>query len=66
MRLAVARYELLSAQARDAFLFVRRRDGAILEANKAAEVMYGLARDQLLTLTVYDLRAPRTRYLADE
>jgi PAS domain S-box-containing protein/putative nucleotidyltransferase with HDIG domain len=65
MRLAVARYELLSAQARDVFLFVRRRDGAILEANRAAELMYGLTRDQLLALTIYELRAPRARQLAD-
>ena len=51
------RYQLLAGEARDAMLFVRRRDGRILEANRAAESMYGHSRDELLGLTVHDLRA---------
>ena len=52
------RYELLAQHTRDIVLFVRRRDGRILEANAAAEAAYGYSRDELLGLTVHDLRAP--------
>jgi PAS domain S-box-containing protein len=51
------RYELLSDQARDIMLFVRERDGAIIEANLAAEQAYGYSRQDLLGLTIFDLRA---------
>ena len=51
------RYELLAAEARDAMLFVRGRDGRILEANRAAESVYGYTRDELLRLSIEDLRA---------
>lgn len=50
------RYELLSDQARDIMLFVRERDGAIMEANRAATDAYGYTRDELLRLSVFDLR----------
>ena len=53
---ALRRYELLAAEARDILLFVRRRDGQILEANRAAESAYGYSRDALLRLTIHDLR----------
>ncbi len=59
----MARYELLSKHARDIVLFVRARDGKILEANSAAEQAYGLSRAELCTRTIYDLRAPETRAL---
>ena len=58
---ALRRYELLAAEARDVMLFVRQRDGRILEANRAAEQMYGYGRDELLRLTIRDLRAEETR-----
>ena len=51
------RYELLADQARDIMLFVRERDGAIIEANLAAEQAYGYSRRDLLGLTIFDLRA---------
>ena len=54
------RYELLAAEARDIMLFVRRRDGRILEANRAAESAYGYSRDELLRLTIHDLRGSET------
>jgi PAS domain S-box-containing protein len=54
------RYELLAAEARDIMLFVRRRDGRILEANRAAESAYGYSRDALLRLTIHDLRDSET------
>jgi two-component system cell cycle sensor histidine kinase/response regulator CckA len=49
------RYELLSKDARDIILIVQR-DGRILEANEAAVRAYGYTPEELLTLTVYDLR----------
>lgn len=58
------RYELLSAEARDIILFVRLEDGRILEANRAAEQAYGYSRDELLALTVHDLRGDGASRLA--
>ncbi len=55
------RYELLAAHSRDIILFMRREDGRILEANRAAEKAYGYSREQLLGLGIHDLRAPETR-----
>ena len=57
---ALRRYKLLADEARDAMLFVRRRDGRILEANKAAESMYDHTRDELLGISIHDLRADET------
>ena len=56
-----AKYRLLMEQAGDAILFVRPDDGRILEANRAAERMYGRSGEQLRTLSVLDLRAPAER-----
>ncbi len=49
-------YELLIRHGRDVILFVRLKDGGILEANAAAEKTYGYSRDELLNMTVFDLR----------
>ncbi|PIP35903.1 MAG: hypothetical protein COX20_08790 [Desulfobacterales bacterium CG23_combo_of_CG06-09_8_20_14_all_52_9] len=57
---ALHRYELLAVHSRDIILFMRRDDGRILEANVAATKSYGYSRDELLKLTIYDLRAPET------
>jgi PAS domain S-box-containing protein len=57
------RYELLIAHSRDIILFVRRADGCILEANDAATKAYGYDREELLTLTINDLRAADTKSL---
>jgi len=57
---ALRRYELLAAEARDIMLFVRRRDGRILEANRAAESAYGYPREELLRLSIHDLRDSQT------
>ncbi|MFW5741385.1 MAG: PAS domain S-box protein [Myxococcota bacterium] len=56
-------YQLLAAHARDIILLIDRRDGRILEANAAAVTAYGYERDELLGLTVFDLRAGETREL---
>ncbi len=49
------RYELLASHSRDIILFLDR-DGNILEANQAAVDTYGYTREQLLELTIFDLR----------
>ena len=54
------RFRLLAEQARDIMLFVRTADGRILEANVAAEKAYGYTKEELLVLSISDLRAPET------
>lgn len=49
------RYRLLSETTRDVILFVEF-DGRIIEANRAAADVYGYPHEELLDLTVYDLR----------
>ncbi|HUO61533.1 MAG TPA: ATP-binding protein [Candidatus Acidoferrales bacterium] len=60
------RYQLFSENARDIIVFVRATDGQILEANDAAIAAYGYSREELLQLTIYDLRADKTLRLTDE
>ena len=60
---ALRRYELLSGESRDIILFMRRDNGRILEANAAATKAYGYSHDELLTLSIQDLRAPDTQAL---
>lgn len=55
------RYELLAANSRDIVLFMRRDDGRILEANVAATRAYGYSREDLLGMTVRDLRSDGER-----
>lgn len=58
------RYQLLSERARDTVLFIRR-DGRIIEANRAAVEAYGYTHDELVTLSIQDLRAPESRVLTE-
>ena len=60
------RYELLAQHSRDIILFVRRNDGQILEANAAAVASYGYNYEELLGLTVKELRAPETMGMTAE
>jgi PAS domain S-box-containing protein len=60
---ALRRHELVVQQSRDVILFMRHEDGRIVEANPAATVAYGYTRDELLNLTIHDLREPETRAL---
>ncbi len=46
-REAAARYRTLFEQGNDAMLVVRLRDGQVLEANRAAAALYGVARGEL-------------------
>ncbi|HET6437939.1 MAG TPA: PAS domain S-box protein [Anaeromyxobacter sp.] len=50
------RYQLLAEHSRDIFLFVRPDDGRVVEANASAVAAYGYGREELLGLTVFDLR----------
>ncbi|HSL44773.1 MAG TPA: PAS domain S-box protein [Anaerolineales bacterium] len=60
------RFELLSEHSRDIILFIDFKDGHILECNAAAVKAYGYSREELLTLTVQDLRAGDTKNLTAE
>jgi protein-histidine pros-kinase len=55
---ASLRYELLARHSRDIILLLRLTDRRVLEANAAAAGAYGFEREELLTKTIYDLRAP--------
>ena len=59
-REALHRYELLAEHSRDVIIFFRRSDGRVLEANAAARTTYGYTRDELMQLSVRDLRAQPT------
>ena len=54
------RYELLSANSRDIILHIQHDNGRILEANAAAIAAYGYSREELLRMTIQDLRTPGT------
>ncbi|MHC9538010.1 MAG: ATP-binding protein [Vulcanimicrobiota bacterium] len=56
-------YRLLYDNSRDIILFLRYPEGTIIEANNAAIKAYGYERAELLSLTVFDLRAPETHSL---
>ncbi|MEN6439899.1 MAG: histidine kinase dimerization/phosphoacceptor domain -containing protein [Syntrophobacter sp.] len=52
------RFELLAAHSRDIILLIRCDDGQILEANSAATDTYGYDREELLSMTIRNLRPP--------
>ena len=60
---ALRLYELLSQNSRDIILFIRYEDGRILEANAAALQTYGYSHEEMVQMTVKDLRAPDTQHL---
>jgi PAS domain S-box-containing protein len=51
------RYRRAWHEAPDVLLAVRRADGRIVDASRAAEVAYGFGRERLLELTLADLTA---------
>jgi len=55
----LSRYQLISKHARDIVLHMGR-DGSIIEANEAAINAYGYTRDELLSKSIFDLRAPES------
>ena len=50
------KYRMLAEHSRDIMLFIEP-NGRIIEANDAAVSAYGYSRDELLALTIFDLRA---------
>jgi two-component system, cell cycle sensor histidine kinase and response regulator CckA len=60
----VGRFEILVSHSQDSILLVRGDDGQILEANPAAMQAYGFTRDELLSRTIHDLRAPDAAAMA--
>jgi|GEM_PF-2846819 len=63
---ALERYQLLAHNSKDIILFIRRRDGRIIEANEAACAAYGMSYNELLSLTIHDIRAEPTRGIIAE
>ena len=63
---ALHRFELVVQQSRDIILFMNLDDGRIMEANPAASAAYGYSRDELLSLTIHDLRASGTQVILSE
>lgn len=57
---ALAYSRLLVTATHELVLFVRARDGHILEANAAAVAAYGYSHSQLLRMSIADLRDPAT------
>jgi PAS domain S-box-containing protein len=60
------RYQMITDNSRDIVLFMRSSDGRILEANKAASKAYEYSREEMLGLTIHDLRAPETKGIVKE
>jgi PAS domain S-box-containing protein len=58
-------YQLLSTQSRDIILFADPRDGRILDANEIAVETYGYDREQLMSMSLRDLRTRREINLLD-
>ena len=51
---ALALYRIFTENAHDLILFIRRHDGRIIEANKAAVTTYGYTREELLGMTIFE------------
>lgn len=60
------RYELLARHTSDIVLFVELWSGRILEANAAAAATYGYSHEELLQLSIQDLRTQATRETLSE
>ena len=56
---SLTRYKLLSEYSRDMIFFVKP-DGKIIEANASAARYYGYTQEELLQLSIYDLRDSKT------
>jgi len=57
---AITQYQSLFENSLNIILFIRKRDGQILEANVAAVNAYQYSLEELLSLTIYDLRSSDT------
>ena len=63
---ALRRYELLAEHSHDIILFVDHANGRLVEANTAACRAYGYSREELLALSIQDLRTPESRQLTKD
>ncbi len=61
-----SRFDLLVKSSRDIILFLRKSDLRILDGNDAALREYGYSRDELLKLSLPDIRAESERELTAE
>mgnify|MGYP000846749943 FL=1 len=59
-------YRLLFDHSRDALLVMDKETGMLLDANQSAEKMYGFSREELLSMSIFDLRAGETRVMTQE
>jgi PAS domain S-box-containing protein len=50
-------FQTFMENARDIILFIRKHDGKILEANRKASDVYGYSHEELLDMTVFNLRS---------
>jgi PAS domain S-box-containing protein len=53
---ALTLYKIFTENAHDIILFIRKRDGRIIEVNRTATVNYGYTREELLGMTIFELR----------
>ena len=60
------RYAFLFANSRDIILYIRYSDGQIVEANEAAVKEYGYSHEELLGMTLFDLRKLDSVKLVEE
>ncbi len=54
--LSSRRYELLREHGHEILLFIDCKDGRIVEANRAAELAYGYTHDELLAMSIREIR----------
>ncbi len=52
------RYEMMLARSNEIIFFIDPGDGRILEANAAATRIYGYSHEELLSMSIFDLRLP--------
>ncbi len=63
---SLERQRLLFENSADIIMYIRYSDGKIIEANRAAEILYGYSQKELLTKTIFDIRSPQARGLVRE
>lgn len=60
------RYHLLANSARDIMLFIRPGDGRLVDANRSAVEAYGYSMEELLQMTIFDLRTDPRDIVEDQ
>ena len=62
----LGRFQLLVTHSRDIILFIRCQNGRILEANKSAVKAYGYSHEELLEMSIHQLREPQSMKMVPE